>query len=95
MSFDEASVLALTVSATKRYSDITCQRSHVDNSKPIIVTTPLFGALALVFFILRIISRCYTGVATWGLDDLVMIPTMVRLAFDNDDTGRYLMGFHH
>ena len=64
--------------ATKRFSDVSCQRPHEDNSLQIVVTTPLFGAIALVFFALRVLSRYCTGFkATWGLDDWVMVPTMV------------------
>ena len=66
------------MAATKRFSDVSCQRPHEDNSLQIIVTTPLFGALALLFFALRVLARYCKGFkATWGLDDWVMVPTMV------------------
>jgi hypothetical protein len=71
-------VLVLTSSATKKYSDVSCGRSHEDNSLQIIVTTPLFGALALLIWILRLVSRYLTGFrATWGMDDWIMVPVVV------------------
>ncbi|KAF3008299.1 hypothetical protein E8E14_005381 [Neopestalotiopsis sp. 37M] len=64
--------------STKKYSDVSCGRSHEDNSLQIIVTTPLFGALALLIWILRLVSRYLTGFrATWGMDDWIMVPVVI------------------
>jgi hypothetical protein len=44
----------------------------------IIITTPLFGALALISFFLRVLSRFMTGIkASWGMDDWMMVPVVV------------------
>lgn len=41
--------------------------------------------MAVVFFFLRVLSRYCNGFkATWGLDDLVMIPTVVGLCYAKD-----------
>lgn len=76
---DRRPEIMLTFSATKKYSDTNCGRTHEDNSLYIIVTTPLFGALALLIWFLRVLSRYMTGFrATWGMDDWIMVPTIVR-----------------
>lgn len=64
----------------QRISAITCQRLTEDNSMQIAIITPLFGILAIVFFLLRILARYLTGMkSSWGYDDWVMLPTVVSM----------------
>ncbi|KAH8673438.1 hypothetical protein BX600DRAFT_205209 [Xylariales sp. PMI_506] len=63
---------------TEKYDTVTCGYSTPDNSKEVSITTPVFGVLAILAFILRVVSRWVTGFkATWGLDDWVMVPAVV------------------
>ncbi|KXJ89363.1 hypothetical protein Micbo1qcDRAFT_235195 [Microdochium bolleyi] len=63
--------------ATKRFSDITCQRPVNDRSQPVFVVTPVFGILALIVFGLRVLARGMIGWQSWGVDDWLMIPCVV------------------
>jgi hypothetical protein len=63
--------------AAKKYSDITCERPIVDNSREVIVATPTFGVLAVVFFLLRVLSRYLSGWQSCGLDDWIMLVVVV------------------
>ncbi|KAH7018230.1 uncharacterized protein B0I36DRAFT_368269 [Microdochium trichocladiopsis] len=63
--------------ATKKFSDVSCKRPVNDRSLPVVVVTPVFGALALVIFGLRVLARGVVGWQSWGLDDWLMIPCVL------------------
>ncbi|KAJ1324311.1 CFEM domain-containing protein [Microdochium nivale] len=63
--------------ATKRFSDITCQRPVKDRTLSIYIVMPVFGFLALIVFGLRVLARGLIGWHSWGLDDWLMIPCVI------------------
>lgn len=64
--------------AMQKYSDQSCDRPLNDTSLQALIVTPLFGLLAVVSFLLRILARYYTGLKeTWRTDDWCMVPAVL------------------
>ncbi|KKY32949.1 putative cfem domain-containing protein [Diaporthe ampelina] len=64
---------------TKRFDATACDRPVTDDSLGLKVITPLFGVLAVLFFLCRVWARSLTGLAvSWQTDDWM---TLVTTAF--------------
>lgn len=75
----------------QKVAAINCNRPGEDNSIQVAVITPLFGILAILFFLLRVLARFMTGIRTsWGWDDWAMVPTVVSIP-DSPCTDRILI----
>jgi len=63
--------------AAKKYSDVSCKRPVNDRTTEVIVSTPVFGALAVLVFALRVLARGVVGWQSWGWDDWIMVPCVL------------------
>lgn len=61
----------------QKFSDETCERPKVDRSGIARVVPPIFGALAVLLFSLRVVARCGYGKRGWGADDWAIVPSVV------------------
>ncbi len=64
------------LTATAKYSEVTCGRPERDRSDEVSVTAIVGCALATVSVILRIISRWTGAGGQWGIDDFIIVPAM-------------------
>lgn len=63
--------------AAKKFSDVSCKRPVNDRTTEVIVSTPVFGALAVLVFGLRVLARGVVGWQSWGWDDWLMVPCVL------------------
>lgn len=70
-----------TKTVVRRFSDISCGRIGIDTTAVSTqVITSIFTGLAVIFFILRVLSRWQSGLRTsWGADDWLILPAVTIL----------------
>lgn len=63
---------------TKRFNAQTCEVPETDDSLGLKVITPLFGVLAVLFFLCRVWARSLTGLSiSWQTDDWICLVTTI------------------
>ncbi|KAH7031558.1 uncharacterized protein B0I36DRAFT_227669, partial [Microdochium trichocladiopsis] len=63
----------------QKFSDETCGKVMVDKSGPARIVPPIFGALAVLLFVIRIVARFTSGKRSWGADDWAIVPAVVAM----------------
>lgn len=78
-SYYYKSTKLIRVLATTKYSKDTCGVEPVDRTAQVVIVPMVFGALALLAYGVRVVSRCHLGHGNWSWGDWAITAATVRI----------------